>query len=59
MEQFKVRNGTSVVVSSRNDSTAPWASRLYRNNGQTATLIAAKHRKMHSAFKWAERALGL
>ena len=54
-ESFSTWRGTAVVRSSRDG--ALWQSRAYVNNGETATMLAAKHRTRPNAQKWAEKVL--
>jgi hypothetical protein len=56
METFRIRNGSHLV---RSNATLPgrWASRLYVNDGETATLVCAKHKTREGAERWARKVL--
>jgi hypothetical protein len=55
--QFETTAGTRKVISFANDRNSIWHSRLYVNNGETATLTSAKHKSEAGARKWAAKAL--
>lgn len=56
--QFKeIAKGTRKVVATRNDDNSEWQSRLYVNNGETATLTNAKHKTLKGVEKWAAKVL--
>lgn len=57
MQTIKTVNGTRQVISSRNQEGSTWWSRLYVNNGETATLVNAKHSTETGARKWAAKQL--
>lgn len=57
MATIKITSGSRIVISSRNEEGCIWSSRLYVNNGETATLIAAKHSTENGVRKWAAKAL--
>ena len=57
MRQFETRNGSRVVISFSNGAGFSWSSRLYVNNGETATLTCAKHKTEAGARKWAAKML--
>lgn len=57
MRQFETRNGSRVVISFSNGEGFSWSSRLYVNNGETATLTCAKHKTEAGARKWAAKML--
>lgn len=56
METFQIRNGSHLVRSNRM-LTGRWASRLYVNDGETATLICARHKTREGAERWARKVL--
>jgi hypothetical protein len=47
----------SIVIATSNGEGFSWSSRLYVNNGETATLTAAKHKSEAGARAWAAKAL--
>lgn len=53
------KNGSREVVSTANDASSIWSSRLYVNHGETATLTCAKHKTQAGAVKWAKKTLGI
>jgi len=58
MDQIEIANQRKIVISTRNDSTSPWHSRLYINGPEkTATLTCAKHKTRAGVEKWARRVL--
>lgn len=60
MPQITTTNGTRRVISFANNyEGATWHSRLYVNDGETATLTARKHSTEAGAIKWAKKVLGL
>lgn len=58
MEQFETRKGSRVVISNCQNSAGVWQSRLYVNNGETATLTCARHKTESGARRWARKHLG-
>lgn len=52
-------SGSRQVVTTANTSEGPWSSRLYVNNGETATLTNASHKTEAGAQKWAKKTLGM
>jgi hypothetical protein len=56
MQTFQTRNG-SHLVRSNSYLDGRWSSRLYVNDGETATLIAAKHKTREDAERWARKVL--
>ena len=54
MTQHEVVQGSRKVIIT---GDAVFSSRLYVNNGETATLICAKHKTLAGAQKWAAKAL--
>lgn len=57
MNQAIAQNGTRLVRSSNQNSANVYESRLYVNNGETATLSCAKHKTLAGAKKWAAKAV--
>jgi hypothetical protein len=51
----RIQNGSRVVVVIVTD--AGFSSRLYVNNGETATLLSAKHKTLAGAQKWAAKVM--
>ena len=56
METFQIRNGSHLVRSNASLS-GRWSSRLYVNDGETATLTFAKHKTREGAERWARKVL--
>lgn len=56
-ETRNMRNDGRVVISYSNDGSK-WSSRLYVNDGETATLTNAKHKTRKGAEAWARKVLG-
>jgi len=56
-QQIETRIGSRVVISFRNGEGYSWSSRLYVNNGETATLTCSKHKSEAGARKWAAKTL--
>lgn len=54
--QFETQRGTRKVISYSNDGSR-WSSRLYVNDGETATSITAKHKSRKGAEAWASKVL--
>lgn len=54
--QFEIKSGTKLVRATSNEHGV-WRSRLYVNDGEPATLIAAKCGTERGARMWAQRAL--
>lgn len=52
-----IQKGSRQVVISANTPQGPFSSRLYVNNGETATLTCAKAKTLKGAEKQAERML--
>jgi hypothetical protein len=57
MQTITIKQGSRVVIATRNDEGSRWGSRLYVNGGETATLQAAKHKTEAGVRKWAETVL--
>lgn len=57
MQMFETIKGSRKVISSRNGEGYEWSSRLYVNNGETATLTCAKHKTEKGARAWADKTL--
>lgn len=57
MQTITAKSGTRQVITTSNDSEGPFWSRLYVNNGETATLLNATHKSLKGAAKWAEKAV--
>lgn len=51
MNQIEITKGSRKVISFRCGDK--WESRLYVNNGETATLTCAKHKSEAGVRKWA------
>jgi hypothetical protein len=49
--------GTRQVLTTSNDAEGPFWSRLYVNNGETATMVSATHKSLKGAAKWAQKAI--
>lgn len=56
-KQIEITKGNRSVKSFTNGDGYSWNSRLYVNNGETATLTCAKHKTEAGARKWAARVL--
>jgi len=54
---FETKVGSRVVISNNQNTGGEWQSRLYVNNGETATLTAASHKTRQGAEKWARKVL--
>ena len=52
------RNGSRQVISDNQNTAGVWESRLYVNNGETATLTCSKHKTESAARRWAAKTLG-
>lgn len=58
MQSFKLSNGSHMVRSTRSIGHGHyWASRLYVNDGETATLVCARHKTREGAERWAKKVL--
>lgn len=57
MQMIETTKGSRKVISTRNGEGCDWSSRLYVNNGETATLTCAKHKSEAGARKWAAKVL--
>ncbi len=57
MAQFETTKGSRKVISFSNGEGYGWSSRLYVNNGETATLTCAKHKTENGARAWADKTL--
>jgi hypothetical protein len=57
MFQTSIKKGSREVIISANTDAGPFSSRLYVNNGETATLVAAKAKTLKGARKQAEKML--
>jgi hypothetical protein len=55
MKTHNIQNGTRVVIVT--EDMGRFSSRLYVNNGETATLICAKHKTLKGAQRWAAKVL--
>lgn len=55
MKMHKIQNGTRVVIAT--EDMGRFSSRLYVNNGETATLICAKHKTMAGVQRWAAKVM--
>ena len=55
MTHFETRNGSRVVITSIQEGD--YESRLYVNDGKTATLQYATHRTESGARRWAKKIL--
>lgn len=55
--RFETRDGSHVVITTHGDGTPLYRSRLYVNNGETATSIAASHYTLDGAVRWITRTL--
>lgn len=58
METIEIRNGTRSVISNNGNTAGVWESRLYVNDGDTATPTAAEHKTRKGAINWAQKVLG-
>ena len=56
-KQIEITKGSRIVKSFTNGEGYSWTSRLYVNNGETATLTCAKHKTEAGARKWAAKVL--
>lgn len=57
MQTTTITNGTRQVVTSYEPEAGIYSSRLYVNNGETATLQTAKHRSEAGVARWAGKVL--
>lgn len=57
MQTFETTQGTKTVRSFSNGAGCSWASRLYVNGGEDATLVSAKHATEKGARAWAKKAV--
>jgi hypothetical protein len=57
MFQKSIRSGSREVIISANTPAGPFSSRLYVNNGETATLVTAKAKSLKGAEKQAQKML--
>lgn len=55
MNTTKIQNGTRVVMVT--EDMGRFSSRLYVNNGETATLVCAKHKTLKGAQRWAAKVM--
>lgn len=55
--QFETAKGSRKVISFSNGEGYPWSSRLYVNNGETATMTNATHKGETGARRWAAKVL--
>lgn len=51
-------SGSRRIVSTRERGMPTWTSRLYVNNGETATQVTAQHVTRRGVEKWAAIKLG-
>ena len=54
-KEITTQSGTKIVITTV--SGALFSSRLYVNGGETATLVAAKHKSEKGAVAWAKKAV--
>lgn len=54
--QVETRRGSRMVISTARPNKG-WDSRLYVNNGSTATLVRALHKSLDGAMAWADKKL--
>jgi len=54
--QVETRRGSRMVISTARANKG-WDSRLYVNNGSTATLVRALHKNLDNAMAWADKKL--
>lgn len=54
-----VKRGSRQVNINNQNSAGVFESRLYVNNGQTATLTRATHKTLAGAERWSKRTLGI
>ena len=57
LRRLEIVKGSRKVIAFRNDEECAWWSRMYVNNGETATLVSARHRTEKGVRKWAEKVL--
>lgn len=57
MFQTTIKQGSRQVVIRANDAQGPFTSRLYVNNGETATLLTKKAATLKGAQKQAAKML--
>jgi len=57
MQTITITAGTKQVIASRNDESSKWSSRLYVNNGETATLVTGKHGTEKGVRAWASKVM--
>ena len=57
MYQFETTYGSRKVTTTASEPRGAFQSRLYVNDGQTATLLCTTHRTERGARKWARRVL--
>lgn len=55
MKTHKIQNGSRLAIVT--EDMGRFSSRLYVNNGETATLICAKHKTMDGVQRWASKVL--
>lgn len=55
--ETKATTGSRKVITTSNDGVTGFSSRLYVNNGETATTISANHQTLKGAQKWAAKVL--
>jgi hypothetical protein len=56
-ETITTKTGSRQVITTNQNTAGIWESRLYVNNGETATLTSAKHKTKEGAIKWANKVL--
>ena len=57
LETIKTVNGSRMVITDNRNSAGVYESRLYVNNGESATLTCAKHKSRAGAIRWANKTL--
>ena len=57
LETIETRNGSRVVISDNRNTAGIWESRLYVNDGETATRKSAEHKTRTGAVRWAKKVL--
>jgi hypothetical protein len=57
MQAIHVKNDNRVIRTNNQNSAGQFESRLYVNNGETATLICRKHKTQTGAIRWAQKIL--